>query len=306
MKMRILKTSISFLLCLALMMCILLFHASLYTRVKLLTPGFFLDNYEKYDLYSYIKTSTENNLTDLSLYTHLPESIFEGLVDESWIKTQVDNAATSIVDYLAYKTESIPVINADEQAKHFKENLDSFIKDENITVDERAGKELESVESDTALIIKNNISILDLDKLVKSSSFQGVRKGLYLLYSNIIIIPIGIFIFAALIFIIHRKDISSFISWAAYSLIASGVMLLIPSIAGIASNFIDNIAISEESIKNIIVSMVNDTLSFFSICGGISAGAGILIITSQFVFERIRKKTTIQSPAQQVEIEPGI
>ncbi|WP_155241860.1 hypothetical protein [Clostridium pasteurianum] len=245
-----------------------------------------MDKFQKLGLYSYLQSSTNSSLDTIARVSNLPKAVFNNVVSQTWLKSQVENSTTGTIDYMTYKTNNLPAIDTNSLLKTFDENLDKFIKSSNITVDKSVQDQLNSIRSQSGGSIKDEINLFSFDTVSKSSSFQKIRKYLNLLYSYENIIILIIIIIAILLFIIEHNNIAIFISWIGYSLIAGGLLSLVPSLVGIFSRFTDNIAIGIPTIKIIVGSIISDYLKFFTYSSIIFIVLGIILVVISAYLER--------------------
>ncbi|AGK95849.1 hypothetical protein Clopa_0824 [Clostridium pasteurianum BC1] len=284
--MRTIKFIFSFFLSFILMFVLLIFQFSLFTHYKLYNANFYMDKFQKLGLYSYLQSSTNSSLDTIARVSNLPKAVFNNVVSQTWLKSQVENSTTGTIDYMTYKTNNLPAIDTNSLLKTFDENLDKFIKSSNITVDKSVQDQLNSIRSQSGGSIKDEINLFSFDTVSKSSSFQKIRKYLNLLYSYENIIILIIIIIAILLFIIEHNNIAIFISWIGYSLIAGGLLSLVPSLVGIFSRFTDNIAIGIPTIKIIVGSIISDYLKFFTYSSIIFIVLGIILVVISAYLER--------------------
>lgn len=284
--MRTIKFIFSFFLSFILMFILLIFQLSLFTHYKLYNANFYMDKFQKLALYSYLQSSTNSSLDTIARVSNLPKTVFNNMVLQTWLKEQVENSTTGTINYMTYKGNNLPDINTDAPLKTYDQNLNKFIKSSNINVNKSVQDQLNSIRSESAGSIKDEINLFSFNEVSKSSSFQKIRKYLNLLYSYKNIIILLIIIIVVLLFIIEHNNIAVFISWIGYSLIAGGLLSLVPSLVGIFSKFTDNIAIGIPTIKIIVGSIISDYLKFFTYTSIIFIILGIVLVTISVYLER--------------------
>lgn len=280
--MKQMKFVLNFLISLALMLTLIALQFSLFTRMKLLNSDFYSSVFQKNNLYSYTKQNTENKLTNLGRVVNLPNDIFQGIITDEWTKHQIDDATSQTVQYMTYKSNKLPIVDVKPITDKFNLNLDNYIKSSNLKVDKTVEKELTKIKSDTGSIIKNEATIVNLSLLEKNSSFQNARKLLYYIHNSTLAIAAAIMVLAFLLFLLNYKASLSFINWIGYSLISSGFLILILSLIGLLSKFINNIAIGDTVLKNIVINIFNSSLSFLIVMSTIYIIIGVIFNFSIF------------------------
>lgn len=274
--MRQMKFILNFFISLALMLTLIALQFSLFTRMKLLNSDFYISVFQKNNLYSYTKQNTENKLMNLGRIVNLPNDIFQGIITDEWIKHQLDDATNQTIQYMTYKSDKLPIVDVKSITDKFNLNLDNYIKSSNLKVDKTVEKELTRIKSDTGSIIKNEATIVNLNLLEKSSSFQNARKLLYYIHNSTLAITAAILFLAFLLFLLNYKANLAFMNWIGYSLVSGGFLILILSLIGLLSKFINNIAIGDTVLKNIVINIFNSSLSFLIVVSTIYIIIGVI------------------------------
>lgn len=287
--MRAIKFMVSLVLSLFLLINLILVQFSFFTRQKLLDPAFYLGTFEKYRLYTYITQSIQTKLSDIGHYANLPQAIFENIVDEGGVKTQVEFQTRKAFEYMLFKTDSPPdtaEINIQQQADKFNANLSVFLKDSNTRMDQATENELNKIKSQVGNLVRNEGTFLNLKGIAGQSWFQTIRKDLYYLYSSAHYLIGLILINLCLLLLLHRRDFSRFCYWVNRTFFTVGFLTCITAVAGIRSKFIDDIAISEPTLKNIVIFIVNASLKFFAESGALVILLGLLFLVLQLLSQR--------------------
>lgn len=280
--MKQMKFVLNFLVSLVLMLTLVALQFSLFTRMKLLNPDFYSSVFQKNNLYSYTRQNTENKLLNLGRVVNLPNDIFQGIITDEWVKQQIDDAANQTVQYMTYRSNKLPIADVKPLTDKFNLNLDNYIKSSNLKVDKTVEKELAKIKSDAGSIIKNETTIVNLSMIEKSSSFQSARKLLYYIYNSTLAIAAAILVLVFLLFLLNNKSNLSFMNWTGYSLISSGLLVLIISLIGLLSKFINTIAIGDTVLKNIVITIFNSSLYFLIVISTIYIIIGVIFNFSIF------------------------
>jgi hypothetical protein len=275
----------SFILSLLLVFIIVFIQGSLFVNTRLIKPDFYIAKFEKQGFYDYLYDSVYKNFGQVSRKSNLPQELFNDIVTKDWIKEQTDNAAKETLDYMLYKTDKLSTLDVRPQSEKFNNNLDNYLKGLKLKTDESTSKEIQNIKVQVNDIIKGQANFIDIRSVSNNSSFQKLRKALYLIYSYKQVIFVIALINVLVLLLAVGKGISNFAAWIGYSLIAGGFFTFIPSVIGVKSGFLNNIAISEGTLKQLVVALIKDSLSYFSIFGSIILTSGIILTLSAALYQ---------------------
>ncbi|MDP4143653.1 MAG: hypothetical protein Q8936_04100 [Bacillota bacterium] len=265
--MKAIKLTFSLLLSLLITINLVLLQCSYFTNKVFYNYNFYIDKFEKYQLYSYIQDVAKKNLGSLAKTYNLPENIFSSIITLDYIKLQVQGATKGFLNYMLYKTNNLPYININNGVNNANSN------------------------------VSNSASYTtDLTTIINSQNFQSARAALYrlYLYKNTLICTLIILSFALLI--IKRKDIFSFLIWLACSFMTGGFIAILLSFIGISSSIVKNINTGIPNLNLMITAILKDYFRYFLYCGGILAGMGILVLAASLIIKNILfSKKTITS-----------
>lgn len=283
--MKIFRLVSSFVLSLILAFLIVFMQASLFINTKALQPDFYISRFEKQDFYTYLYDSLYKNFGQVSRKSNLPEELFKDIVTKDWIKEETDRALKGTLDYMIYKADKPYTLDIKAQRDSFSSNLDNYIKGLTVKIDQNSEKEIEGIKDQISNIIKSQANFIDITGVSKNSSFQQIRKALYLTYSSRSLAMVSAIILALLLLLTAERGISNYFAWIGYSLIAGGFFTFIPSVLGLTSGFMNNIAISDSSLKALAIAFIKDSLKYFSINGGIVLLTGIILTGGVAVYQ---------------------
>lgn len=287
--MKILRGVSSFILSLILAFIIVFSQVSLFINTKLLKPDYYISKFEKHGFYDYLYDSTYKNFGQVSMKSNLPQDLFKNIVTKDWIKEQTDKTIKETVDYMLYKADKLSVLDTKPQSDRFNDNLDNYLKSLNLKMDQSAAKEIESIKGQVSSIIKSQSNFIDINSVSKNTSFQHIRKAVYLTYTLKILIFIITLAVALLLLFAAGSGLSNFTAWIGYSLIAGGFFTFVPSIIAKLSGFMNNIAISEGPLKKLAVAFIMDSLNYFCITGGMALFTGILLTATTALYQGRRQ-----------------
>ncbi|MDT8718338.1 hypothetical protein IAI10_16855 [Clostridium sp. 19966] len=280
--MKIIKAILTFIVSLCLVLTLFVAQFSLFTVNKLFDSDLYINKFESAGLYPYIETSLNKDFATIARTCNFPKSVFDGVIQTNWIKSQVIDSTRKTIDYMNYTSDSLPQIDTTSIGNNFSANLDKFINSSNSTVG--SASDLAELKTDVQSTINNDINLVSFNKISKLSFFQKFRHALNLLYKYNSIIMLSILLLILILFFIQYKDLSYLVAWLGCSFVAGGLLTFIPSIVGILSKFTQNIAIGVPMLKTLTGSIINEYISFFAYTGGtlIFTGIILLILYSKF------------------------
>jgi hypothetical protein len=291
--MKVFKGISSFILSLLLVFLIIFLQVSFFVNTKLLKQDFYVSKFEKQGFYDYLYDSIQKNFEQVSRKSNLPQELFSDIVTKDWVKQQLDNSIKDTIGYMLYQTEVPFVLDIKPQGDKFNQNIDNYIKGLNIKIDKNSEKEIQSIKDQISNIIKSQVNFINITSFSKNSSFQYIRRGLYYIYYWRVIIFGIILINMLLILLATDRSFNNFAAWIGYSMIAGGLFTLIPSSIGGLSGFINNIAISNGTLKQLVIAFAKDFLMFFNITGGIIFIAGIMLTIFAVLHQNSRIKQSL-------------
>lgn len=275
----------AFILSLILSFILVFIQFSLFVNTRLLKPDFYISKFEKHGFYDYIYDSVYKNFGQVSQKVNLPAELFKDIVTKDWIKSQTDGKVEETIDYMLYKRNNLSVFDIKPQSDSFNVNIDNYIKELKVKLSPDVEKEITGIKSQIGNIIKGQVNFIDITSISKNSTFQQIRKALYLTYSSKVLILVITLIITLLLSITACRGISNIAAWLGYVLIAGGFFTFVPSVVGTLSGFMNNISISEGALKQLAVAFIKDFLNYFSIIGGMIFIVGILLTFSSAAFQ---------------------
>lgn len=276
--MRIFKFAICFCLSLILLFLLILLQVSFFTSNKVLNAEYYISNFQKYDLYSYVYNSINRTCGNISRTDNLPANLFQDIVTKPYLKSQIDESTRVTVDYMLYKTDKLPEVDTKALSDKFNENLENFIKEKDVKVNSTVRQELNLVKSDVESVYSSSANFINLKSISNASFFEKLRRALYYVSSQKQLIFGFITAVTLLLFLASMKTSYSALHWISYSSIAAGLFSLIPSSIGLFTRFMDNIGILDPTLKAIAISFIRETLSYFAISGAALLLAGIVLL----------------------------
>lgn len=276
--MRKFKAVIYFLLSLFLVFNIIFLVLGLLINFNLCNYNYYIKKFDKLNIYHSISVGLNDKLGDVSLKTNIPNKIFSPFTDERWIKGETNNCVKQLFQYLILKKPNLYKIDCTVPEAKFENNLDEYIKSNNLFFNSYNKNEVKNIELESTNIVKSNIDIFSSNSLMSIQDIQSVRKNVNLIYYNVY----RYFIFFILILIIilwsYRKHMNNILMWYGYSFISSGIIILLLSLSSYGFKLMLDFPIQNLYLKNLIISVVKDSYHFL-----ISSGIIIISIGTAFM-----------------------
>jgi len=249
----------------------------------------YTSKFESINLYSNIESSINKELSTFSSRCNLPKEIFKNVISKEWIKSQMENSTNNLIDYMTYKTNKLYSIDSKAPEAIISANVNSFIKNSNLKIDKAAENELNKVKKDAVSVITNNISPISLKGISNSADFEKARAGLNYLFAYKNYMLLFLLSISAALLLLHIKNIYGFIKWASFSLIAGGLIILIPAALAFSSNFANNLAIAIPILKILLSTILKSYITFFLQSGAAVAFAGLVLLIAAMKLESLSK-----------------
>ncbi|MDP4143652.1 MAG: hypothetical protein Q8936_04095 [Bacillota bacterium] len=282
--MKKLKAFFVFLLSLFMVLDIFALQISIFSHNKLLNENYYTARFSTLGLYSFINQSISSDLGNIQRECNLPQSIFDGIYNKTSIENKVNQYTVSILDYMKYKTHKFPLSDINDYSSAFNKNIDTFLATANVALDDSSKAEINNIKSQTANVMKNEVYLVNLNSFAGSQSFEKARSYAYKVYSAEGPLTGILVALIIVLLILERKDILSFFRWFSASLIAGGLMILIPCALLIHSGFMNNLALSAPKLQLIVGTIIRDFLQsmltpsiYISIIGLVIFIAGMLL-----------------------------
>lgn len=270
--MRILKIGVNFLLSFSLMLLLIVNELSFVTSATLLNSDYYSETLTQVGYYDQLGTALENGLINTGLASGLPKEVFQNSIDRRWLEGQVNQYIASLIDYLTFKSDSI---SYQFESKPLEAKLNQAI----VGYAQQMGMPInkEDLTSLKALVIQNvqqRILVVGPQNPVFSSlrQFTGrlvLNRGYFVLASLFILLGL---------FFVNRKKPYQFIHWLAYSLLASGLFLVLPAFSLLSSSVLNRFALNELYLRQAIGAILERFVSVTLYTGLATVLIGIFLV----------------------------
>jgi hypothetical protein len=261
-----LKFFVSFLL----MFALIAMQLSFFVSFKVLNGEFYKNALNKNNYYSLMRKDIDYGFKNLSLITSIPAEIFEASVsNDDIIKLSNKNISSAEI----YMNNTNKYIDSKIDTTLISDNLQTYVKKNNITVDENLKNQLLAVTNDAGNIINNYAILFNINAVDKYPQFQSLRRLLYLINNIKIVSAIAVLLLIALLVFLNKKALLKMLLWIGSSFIPAGMITLIPSILALYYNVPNRFAINSAYLKVALRDISLGYINYFML-----AGVAVLLI----------------------------
>lgn len=229
--MKILKTSLVIILCLVITASTLLLLAVSFLRVTLLKVDFYDQVISSTAYLPLVRSAIEKDLAEQSRYVDIPlEHLIAG-IDNNTIYAMLHQHIDNVIDFLNNRTEfakpTYPAAKFEEPLALF---IETYAAENGFVISEEQRQQLRDVAADSALIVQQHVSLINLD-LVKDRSFFQKAHQLILRFAGLL--PLFIVVFIIAFVALAALDYRRWRNWLSQILIGlwlAGSVLLVPSL----------------------------------------------------------------------------
>lgn len=285
--MKIIKPFLCFLISLFMVFDLFVLQISAFTHDKLFNNNYYIARFQTLGLYSFVTDSVVKDLGPIQRECNLPQNIFDSIFSKDNVESKIDKYISDTINYMAYKTSDLPKSDISSYSDEINKRIDNFIISSKVELDASSKSDIDTIKNQTSNIVKNDVYLVSFDKLASSPSFQKPRIYLYKIYS-LEYLFIGIFIiFALLLLILEIKNLFRFFIWFSSSLIAGGLLVLIPSAFLLNTKFMDRLALSSPKLLLIAGTIIRDFLQTIMNLSIYITAAGLIIFIANIIIDKI-------------------
>jgi hypothetical protein len=236
---------------------------SIFTHNKLYNTDYYTSTFNTLGLYPYISSTLTKDLGIIQHECNLPEDMTNNIFTASNVKNKVNNYALDTIAYMTYKNSTLPAEDVNSYSNTFNKRIDDLLISKGVTLNSSSKTDINLIKNQTTKIMKNEVYFISFDSINNSTFFQKLRLYLYKIYSYKTQFITIYFFLSLLILILEIKNLFKFILWFSSSLIAGGLLALIPSEFLLNTKFMDRLALSSPKIKLIFSTIIRDYLQSF-------------------------------------------
>ncbi len=268
--MKSLKEIARFVLAMVIMLSTLALALSIFTRTTMLSPSFYMHRLDKASYFTYLDQEIQAGFKNYSLITSIPEIVFSSAVDSDEIRSLTEQNIENTMAYIKHERDY-------EDVKLDQSGIDSAVRK---YAAELTGEEsqLSTVTQEASDIVNSHAVLFDVSAVKKYSQFQSLRTAMYMLYSSIYAIGAFLFALGMVLFLSSRKTPGAFQLWLGGSLIASSLIILVPTVMGFLFNVPYRFAVENYYLKVGLSSIMVGYLDSLAVIGAIMLAAGAEIL----------------------------
>lgn len=265
--MKFFKVTLNYILSIICSLSLLIFFSSIIISTSLLSPSYYYNNFQKNNYYEKLTEDINSKLSYIFLTYNIPQDLSKDIVSSELVKKNVDAIVKESVEFFIKKQDSVNLdTNLSEVESKLDDTIEKFIYSNKIIVDSDLKKQITVIKSSFTNIIKNELEIFNLDYIEKSKASSEFRSILSILYNKYYVFLLIAMIAFLTNFIINRKEAVK-LSLLMTSILGLAVFMI--AFSGYLSGFYNNILISIEYVKAIIITVIKSTFIRFSILGAL-------------------------------------
>lgn len=260
-------------------------------KFTVVNPNTYLNILESKEIYNRIYDTIQGNMAYALTVNNISNDVKENVISLEEVKTEVSNIVRETGLYFKTGENNIKPVNTEIYSERFNSNLKEFIKDNSIHINSELEEHLKALEDDVAFIINNELQIINVDTVVKSSTVNKVITLINLYTNKVLLLLIIVSIVLALsLILIWKKNFVESTRWIGNSFISAGALITIVFFSGYISKFYGNIVINIEYIRNFIGFIIKHFLLVLTNYGVVSIIIGLLLLIPQIKYSIKRSK----------------
>ena len=168
------KMALSAVIAMVMMFSITLTIIISFVNFTVLNPNAYLNILESKEIHNRIYDTIQGNMAYALTVNNISNEVKENVISLEEVKTEVNNIVRETVLYFKTGENNIKPVNADVYSERFNNNLKEFIKNNSIHVNSELEEHLKILEEDVKIVIDNELQIINIDVIVKSSAVNKV------------------------------------------------------------------------------------------------------------------------------------
>ena len=301
---KFIKNILSFIISLMLMFVILATSLTVFLKDTLLNPETYTKVIEKNEICHEIYINIYSNIDYFVLTNNMPEDILDGVITEDEIKQIVNNNIYYVIGFMNGEDSEIASIDMEIYESRINTKIDKFLTTNSKDISDEFKNSVDYTKVKVLNIVKNDLEIINLNELSKSSALQhAARIGAFLNRSKLVMGMCGaIIIISLLFFIIWVKRKVRRYAWIGYSFLSSGVLIFMIGLIGYISGFYDNLAIGIPYMAMAVSLIIKKCLLKLTFIGLFVLIIGLCFISIYWnhLYKRYKKKKLKE---QTIEVE---
>ncbi|BEH91596.1 hypothetical protein T23_16980 [Turicibacter faecis] len=251
--------------------------SSMYTRVM-----------EKANIYQSVQETIQNGLDDIMLFNNIDRQTMHEFISVEEVKQTIVGDTKQLIGWLNGSNQVLAPLQLADYESRFDERMGDFFRNNQYYLDDQAKADVELMKQDAMQVIKGSLRVLDFDKLMEIPVVTKVPQLVGLLNVKLIVtvlVVLSVLIIGVMIWLSpasrkkhHRKKVEVGLLYAAYGLVAGGLLVFIIFFSGIQSGFYEHTAIHVDYLRESVGYLIKDRLQFLSLAGFVFASIGFMLM----------------------------
>lgn len=260
----IIKRILSFVIAFILMMSIIISALSIFLKTTAFDSNFYIQITKEQETSEKMHMLLQRNLKYNLTVNNIDSKVAENIITENEVQEELEKYITEVIQYFSTGENRTTPINISNYNSRLNENLDEYIKEKNIKVNDVTQKNIDLLKKQIKSMITNTIQLVNIDMISQSSTISKIAKMTSLFNKILYLAPIGFSMLLMLILmLIWIGESTKGAKWIGSAFLASGLILLVFSISGYKSGFYNDLLINIMYIKTFIVEVTK--LSFIKL-----------------------------------------
>lgn len=283
--MRKVKNIVSFFISFIMMLLLLIIMSMLFFMYGIGNEKLYFEVVKENKTVNDIYEGVNDKLRYVMLSNNIPESVVDNVITKDEVEDSVFTTVSNILDYIEGNNNSIKKFDSSIYSDRLIEAVKSELTDNGIALTPDILEVLDEVKESADNIIDSEVENIDVSKISQSSYSNKIQKVMSIMTSKtyfIWIVCIYI-VLAIVLLILWKKSITRGFSWIGYSSLSSGVLVLVVGLSGYISKFYNNIALTSDTLKENISSIIEKYLISLSTIGGLFTVIGLFFVVLYWI-----------------------
>lgn len=247
-------------------------------KCGILNADFYINIATKKNIYSNISDSINSQIKDELIKNNIVIDESQSFITEEECKEIVNDNFKNIFSYMNGKSNNINELDLSQFLVHVDAYVEKYLNENNIEKSKLTNDVKDNLNNKITKILKNNLDIMLLSKIVQSNMFSKFKSVIsivnsYLLYACLFIDVFLMFIIISL----FKKNRIKMCNYLSNSYILSGLFLDIVFFSGFLCKNYRNAPISPEYLKVFFGNIIGKYFVYFSVSGVVLLLIGLLI-----------------------------
>lgn len=283
--MKALKDISKFFISFILMFALLITQLSIFERFYFLNSTFYKNILNTTEFFTLLQKEITFGFKNLSMETSIPDEVYSNSFSKAEIKKVSYDNIDNAVNYFKGSTYKESNINTKEVQNTLSNYIDQYAKKNSLELSSDLKTQMGVLTKDAGSIVENHGTLFNISAVSRFSEFQQFRSVIKRIYTNLYAFLIIDLILMLSLFLLNGTNKSKALLWIGSSIISASLMVIVPSIMGIAYKISSRINIGTQYLKLFVNSIILGYLKGAFIIGILSFLIGIVC----FVFYNLNR-----------------